>query len=182
MDHKPPVMNSEEQDNGGKPLVAAQYKMEPPPTYAESATKTGDRTEQVTPTIAPEKVHDVTPQPMIEETRVATVPSGRPAEDYVVNLHDLRHSPDFINCPWCMSRQRTVVNCRFTEVACGMSIFMCIACGVVPGILPYLCPSSYETDHRCRGCGCVVAHVDFWENSVVAVTPLSQGQSMNSLN
>ncbi|GAB1315567.1 hypothetical protein MFIFM68171_05777 [Madurella fahalii] len=73
-------------------------------------------------------------------------------ENYVIRLTDLSEEPEFIDCPYCHSRQRTRVVPNDNGETATAALCCCIFCGGIGACIPILCHWGADTDHYCSGC------------------------------
>ncbi|KAK3321744.1 hypothetical protein B0H66DRAFT_552556 [Apodospora peruviana] len=141
----------------------------PPPAYDEHTTPAP----AVTSTSTPQ-------QPQTEGTRASPGQSAaqqsRP-ENYVVRLEDLKETPDFIDCPYCHSRQKTNVVKNDTSQTTLAALFCCLFCGVITVCIPIMCHWFADIDHHCSGCHKRVAHMPH-DGKMEAVLPRPEGTPM----
>ncbi|KAL9470999.1 hypothetical protein ACSS6W_008940 [Trichoderma asperelloides] len=134
-------------------------------------TSEKDETSQITLNTAnaiPEPVQSqstelVTKQPGVE-------PCMKP-ENYVIKPEYLEEAPDYIDCPYCKTRQKTEVRHQPTSQTKIAAAACCLFGGVIPVFVPFVCNWCTDTDHHCESCKSLVAHQPH-EGKMEAVLPL----------
>ncbi|KAK2007076.1 hypothetical protein LZ32DRAFT_651379 [Colletotrichum eremochloae] len=79
--------------------------------------------------------------------------------NYVVRPEALGDSPDFVDCPWCHSRQKTTVSSEASSTTMIASLFCCIVLACIGAIIPFVCGWGYDVEHRCGQCHKPVARM-----------------------
>ncbi|EHK42070.1 hypothetical protein TRIATDRAFT_84172 [Trichoderma atroviride IMI 206040] len=91
-------------------------------------------------------------------------------ENYVVKPENLGESPDYIDCPYCKSRQKTEVRHQSTSQTSLAAAVCCLCCGILPVFIPFVCNWCSDLDHHCESCKKRVAHQPH-EGKMEAVLP-----------
>ncbi|KAL7941454.1 LITAF-like zinc ribbon domain-containing protein [Trichoderma barbatum] len=131
-----------------------------------------DRVNQMTLTTA---VTPNTSQP--QTTNVVTRQPGatqnmRP-ENYVISLENLNETPDYIDCPYCKSRQITKIRHESSSQTTLAAAICCLCCGIIPVVIPFLCNWCADTNHYCEGCKRQVAHKPHEGKTEAVLPPIS---------
>ncbi|KAL7919139.1 hypothetical protein ACQKWADRAFT_302139 [Trichoderma austrokoningii] len=103
-------------------------------------------------------------------TKQPPMVQGMKPENYVVKPEHLGEAPDYIDCPYCKSRQKTVVHHQSTSQTSIAAAVCCLFCGILPVFIPFLCNWCSDTDHHCQNCKKRVAHQPH-EGKMEAVLP-----------
>ncbi|KAL6897629.1 hypothetical protein GGI43DRAFT_409499 [Trichoderma evansii] len=112
--------------------------------------------------IQPQNAEVVSKQPGV-------APRMKP-ENYVIKPENLGEAPDYIDCPYCKSRQKTEVRHQPTSQTSLAAAVCCLCCGILPVCIPFLCNWCADTDHHCERCKRRVAHQPH-EGKMEAVLP-----------
>ncbi|KAH8892720.1 hypothetical protein GQ53DRAFT_860776 [Thozetella sp. PMI_491] len=130
-----------------------------------------DRLNQMTlntatkPAAANESSGVVTKQP-------GATPNMKP-ENYVIRLENLDETPDYVDCPYCKSRQMTKIRHESSSQTTLAAAVLCLCCGVLPVFIPFVCNWCADTDHYCEGCNARVAHKPHEGNMEPVLPPVN---------
>ncbi|KAK2055861.1 hypothetical protein LY76DRAFT_519558 [Colletotrichum caudatum] len=102
--------------------------------------------------------------------------------NYVVRLEALGDDPDFIDCPWCRSRQRTRVRAYASNTTRIASLFCCISVACIGAFVPFCFGWCSDVDHRCERCYHKVAYMPYGGITTAMYPPTSHAQPAPSQN
>ena len=159
-----------------------------PPNYAVGDQKPNmvlseeDGVNQMTLNIAAQPTAGA-PKAALVTQQPAGVPGMKP-ENYVIRLENLGEQPDYVDCPYCKTRQKTTIQHESTSQTsyailsmwhCAVVVLVsqklmvaslrltaavcCLCCGIIPVFIPFCCHWCSDTDHYCAACRNRVAHM-----------------------